>query len=236
LTASADEEAAAGGQPDSAPGLPPWLVPGLLSALILVGFVVVAVFFRELELARHPPREEPEAAPAPGPTSAPRRDPVSQVLVERAPPRGADPDRRLQGSGLGSTTTRAGVTGVRVGQKYHYELRNAGMNLGQTWEVTRVTPREIKYDLITSLDGRVIGEPVELSWSVPPRSQEPSSTTTQIEEVLVAGRLWRAMRLEADDYVTWVPVDARGVHTWPPILRQEKAGEVTNELTQIEEP
>ena len=131
------------------------------------------------------------------------------------------------------------ISHVKKGQKYHYHMNNAGMEMDQVWEVTDITDAEIKYSLTTIMNGKPLGDPTPLSWPIPKKVEstgeaDPNAKPPAEETITVAGKEWECWVIEAAGTKTWSPKKGK-YGTFPPIVKSMKGDVVTNELTKIEE-
>jgi hypothetical protein len=139
----------------------------------------------------------------------------------------------------GGEAQKVDLSHVKVGQKYHYHMNNAGMEMDQVWEVTEMTDSEVKYNLTTIMNGKPLGEPTALSWSIPKpvasdAPADPNAKPPAEESITVAGKEWECWVIESAGTKSWCPKKGK-LGTFPPIVKSMKGDQVTNELTKIEE-
>ncbi|RMG16254.1 MAG: hypothetical protein D6731_06645 [Planctomycetota bacterium] len=148
------------------------------------------------------------------------------------------------GHALGSSDADSAVPAlpalahVRVGQRYVYRVEEAGTSLELVWEVRGVGPGRVDYTAQLLRDGRALGAPQLIAWTAgagPPAVGERGGAVLPPVELELAGRRWRARVFAEGERRVWLALEGDRP-TFPPLLREERAGVEVTALDRIEEP
>jgi hypothetical protein len=135
-------------------------------------------------------------------------------------------------SSEGEAGTGPDLSHVKVGQKYHFALEQAGAKTTMVWEVSAIAATEIRYTVTVRMNGAALGAPSESVWSVP-RVKAPERTQATVETLSLAGRDWTCRVVVADGTKTWTAVSGDR-ETFPPLLKQTQGDVVGCVLVKIE--
>jgi hypothetical protein len=165
------------------------------------------------------------------------------------PTDGGTPSTAPTNGGGGETAPAASkaqdVSHVKVGQKYTYEMTNAGMKTMMVYEVKEITPAAIKCEITTMMDMGQGMNPVgpaspfdyPLMTAADTTAAAPTTTTpapaVSFEEIEAAGKKWRCMVSTTGNVKVWLfaPND---IPTFPGTIKSEMDGQVNNMLTKVE--
>jgi len=169
----------------------------------------------------------------------------------------ADSGDADSGDDGGDTASQdADLSHVEVGQKYVYETMGGGQ---QVWEVTKVEPNKVTYDMITMADmgtGELqpVGDPMEQTWEwkVPEATGEETTGETADtpdvtkEMITVSGVEFTTFVMEQAGSKTWMNVNPGSdpadfgeevvVMRFPLTIKSESGGNVAMELVEIKDP
>jgi hypothetical protein len=174
------------------------------------------------------------------------------------PPEGGKTDPTTPPAGGETTTAPAGgetaapagatkpdLSHVKVGQKYHYTMTNAGAApMTMIYEVKEVGDNLVKYTTQMIMDmgqgPAPVGEPNPMEWkhveapaTTPTTTVEGPKAEISHEKVKVGSQEFDCMVITSGNTKTWVPATG-DLATFPGLIKTQTDGNTTMELTKIE--
>jgi len=141
--------------------------------------------------------------------------------------------------------TKPDLSHVKVGQKYHYTMTNAGAApMTMIYEVKELGDGLVKYTTQMIMDmgqgPAPVGEPNPMEWK---HVEAPATTTTTTAEgpktdithetITISGVKFDAMVITSGNSKTWVPATGN-IPTFPGLIKTQTDGNTSMELTKIE--
>lgn len=141
--------------------------------------------------------------------------------------------------------TKPDLSHVKVGQKYHYTMTNAGAApMTMIYEVKEVGDNLVKYTTQMIMDmgqgPAPVGEPNPMEWkhveapaTTPTTTAEGPKADISREKVKVGSQEFDCMVITSGNTKTWVPATG-DIPTFPGLIKTQTDGNTTMELTKIE--